>query len=135
MGLLDPLRRLSRVAPPQVIELPENELPWPSVKALSISIPTLEPPELSRDFVLRQPDTIEISVLGEPKLIEWVAPRLDQPQIIDLDANLLLPPFQIVDLLDPLARPVAHGTIYVKKEEQLRPGGQFQTQPRVGPLG
>jgi len=122
MGLLDTLRRFSRPVAPQVIELPEEELSWPRVKARSLTIPPIEAPELSRDSVLARPDS-------------YGTPDLCAPQIVELDADLLLPPFEIVDLLHPLARPVAHGTIFIKKEEEVLQRGQARTKIRVEPLG
>lgn len=121
MGLVNTLRRLSRIAPPQVVELPEEELSWPRVKAESVSIPTMEVPELSHDLVLTRPETVEDG-------------PLDEPQVVALDAALWLPSFEIVDLLDPLARPLAHGTIFIKKDEEVRRRGQTQTRTRVEPF-
>ena len=134
MGLLDPLRRFSRIAPPQVIELPEEEMTWPSVTARSVSIPTIESPDLSLDLVLTQPETVETPALGQPKILEWARQHLDEPHVVELDADLMLLEFEIVDLLDPLARPIAHGTIYVKKDEEVRERGQSLTKTKVEPF-
>ena len=82
MGLLDPLRRFSRIAPPQVIELPEEEMTWPSVTARSVSIPTIESPDLSLDLVLTQPETVETPALDQPKILEWARPHLDEPHVV-----------------------------------------------------
>lgn len=121
MGLIHTLRRFSRIAPPQVIELPEEEMSWPSVKARPVSIPTIEPPDLSRDLVLTRPETVETEALG-------------QPEVIEVDGHPWLPAFEIVDLLDPLARPIAYGTIYIKREEEVRRRGQSETKTRVEPF-
>lgn len=121
MGLLGTLRRFSRIALPQVIELSEEELSWPRVKGRPMTIPFIEPPELSRDLVLTRPDTHETTAL-------------DDPRVVELDADLLLPPFEIVDVFGPLARPAALGTIYIKKEEEVLQRGQARTKTRVEPL-
>ncbi|MGQ9588588.1 MAG: DEAD/DEAH box helicase [Thermoplasmata archaeon] len=87
-----------------------------------MSIPSIDLPEPSRDLVLTQPDTHETAELGKP-------------QLADLDADLLLLPFEIVDVLDPMARPTAHGTIYIKKEDKVVQRGQARTKTRVEPFG
>jgi superfamily II DNA or RNA helicase len=86
-----------------------------------VSIATIERPELSRDLVLTPPHTLETR-------------GLDEPEVIELDGHLPVPLFQIVDLLDPLMRPVAYGTIYIKKEEEERHRGEARTKTRVEPF-
>lgn len=121
MGLRDTLRRLSRIAAPAVIELPPDELTWPEVSAKPLSIPTVESPGLSDDLLLTAPATYESAGVGVPEVVE-------------LEAGLWLPEFEILDLLDPLVRPVAHGTIFIKKEEEVRKRGQTLTKTKVEPF-
>ncbi len=121
MGLLEMLRRQFPISLPHIEQLYEEELSWPQVKASSVSIPTIVPPEISRDFALRQPQIYEIPCLAEP-------------DVLDLSGEILLPPPDIVDLFSPLVRPMANGTIYIKKDEELIQRGQRQTKIRVEPF-
>ena len=121
MGLRDTLRRFSRIAPPAVIELPAEELAWPEVAAKPLSIPTIESPALSEDLVLTLPAT-------------YVSASVSVPEVVELETEPWLPSFEILDLLDPLARPVAHGTIFIKKEEEVRQRGRTLTKTKVEPF-
>ena len=118
MGLRNALRRFSRIPAPQVIGLPEDELAWPSVQARSFSIPTIPDPELSRDLVLVEPTIEEIR-------------GLDAPELVSLDADVVLPPFEVYNLLDPLAPAELHGTIYIKQEDESLQRGKRVIRTRV----
>lgn len=122
MGLLASIRRLFPIESPRVFELPEEELAWPQVKASHVSLPTVDHPEISHDFVLTLPPMQEVPALGHPVVLPF-------------DADLLLPPFSIVDLLTPMGRPEVYGTIYIKKHEEALERGKKRTSTRVEPLG
>lgn len=121
MGLRDTLRQLSRITPPQVIGLPKNELTWPEVKGQSVSVPVTEPPAISEDLAILDGKTLGVELLEPTATVE-------------VESGVWLPPFEILDLLDPLARPTAHGTIFVRKEEEIRRRGETKTKTRVEPI-
>lgn len=162
MGLLNTVRRLSRIAPPGVHELPEEELTWPAIRGRSVQILEAEPPALSRNLVLYTvaadlsghlvlPEPTECGAVGLDQLTlatgsadlshyltfslpaGYEAAPVSEPEVIDLGDELYPAAIEVLDLLDPLARPAAHGTIYVKKEEEIRSRGEARTQVRVQP--
>lgn len=163
MSVLELLRGRFPISQYSIVKLPDEELSWSLVKAGSVSIPAFVAPELSTDYalayplvlfvsVLSHPDIVEIkvpvlsappimeevpfvSVFSHPVIKEIKVPVLSVPPIIEIDLNLLNSTFQIINLLDPLAKPGVNGTIFVKKEEEQLQLGHKQIKTRVEPLG
>ncbi|MFQ5902128.1 MAG: DEAD/DEAH box helicase [Candidatus Binatia bacterium] len=54
---------------------------------------------------------------------------------MELELDVLLPQFEVVDLLTPMTLPGTYGTIYVKRHEEALERGQTRAKTRVEPLG
>ncbi len=119
MGLLNIIRNKFPIHIPVIVELPEEELLWGHVKASSLSISAIEPPNISRNICeITLPDINELKCL-------------DIPELTVFDADILLPLFDIVDLFNPLAKPSIDGTIFIKKEREHKERGQIKTRTTI----
>ena len=122
MGMLASIRRLFPFRSPRTFNLPTGNMAWPEVKARQVSVRTIDSPEISSDRVLIKPSIYEY-------------PYIRYPNVVDLDTEVLLPSFEIVDLLTPISSPGTHGTIYVKSDEAVLERGEKRQKVRVEPFG
>lgn len=122
MGLLTAFRGLFPIPPPRTFSLPTGQLAWPRIEARQVTVPTIDPPVVSRDLVPNESAAHEF-------------PFLTDPEVLDLCTDTVLPPFEIIDLLTSITFPGVYGTIYVRRQEELRERGQKRTKTRVEPFG
>lgn len=120
MALLDGLRRRFAVPLPTVVQIPPREINWRKVESRAVPVPFRGPPGTSPDLVLVKPPIREMLVLLSASSTE-------------VPSSLSDTKFQIVNLIQPVAPPRAHGTIFVRKEESELRLGQPRTKVRVEP--
>lgn len=121
MGLLAGLRGLFPISPPRTFYLPTGQLTWSQVEARQVTVPTIDPPVVSRDLVPTESTVVEF-------------PFLVGPEVLDACTDTVLPPFEIVDLLTAITLPGIHGAIYTKRQEELFERGQKSAKTRIEPF-
>lgn len=122
MGLLDLVRRRFPFSPPRIFTLSQIEFTWPNIEAKNVSIPILEPPQISQDLSSFMPSLSDICI------------SIAEPIISSFDTEGILFKFEIVDLLSPFEKPKVNGTIYTKTEEHVLQKGQIHSKTRVQPM-
>jgi superfamily II DNA or RNA helicase len=113
------LRKIMPVAPPIVTALPHEELAWPKVETGALAIGVVEKPEISPH-------------LGVTQVVSREFAEIVLPSVLEHDAYLV-PGFEILSLIAALSQPSVLGTIFVKKEEEIRQGGEVRIRVKIAP--
>ena len=121
MPILAPLRKRFAPRPPDVVQLPDQELSWSPAAAHPVDISAISTPGISPQLALVEPEHVDVATLETPST------QRVRPDLLPIE-------FTIIDVLTGLDSPSAHGSLFIK-DKQLVSGATREPRLSTVALG